>query len=57
MTHHTDAGQRYIRLKISGRDTGKITIRTPANGRIAHYMLFAVTADGIPSEGRFLRIA
>lgn len=60
MTHHTDAGQRYIRLQITGRTAAKVTVRTPANGRVAppgYYMLFAVTADGIPSEGRFIRIS
>jgi hypothetical protein len=60
MTHHTDAGQRYIRLKITGRTASKVTVRTSANGKIAppgHYMVFAVTSDGVPSEAKFIQVA
>ena len=60
MTHHTDAGQRNIRLRITGRTAGTITVRMPATGRIAppgYYMLFAVTTDGIPSQARFIRVS
>src|SRR5712691_2347280 len=43
MTHHTDAGQRYVRLPINARTTSQLTIGAPADGRVAppgYYMLF-----------------
>jgi plastocyanin len=60
MTHHTDAGQRYIRARITARTANRLTVQVPADGRTAppgYYMVFVVTADGIPSEGRFIRIS
>jgi hypothetical protein len=55
MTHHTDAGQRYIKLPITGRDPGRIHVTAPINGNIAPpgpYMLFILNAAGVPSVGR-----
>jgi Domain of unknown function (DUF1929) len=60
VTHHTDAGQRYVRLEIVSRDPDTLTVRAPTNGNVAppgYYMLFLVTATGVPSEARFVRIA
>jgi len=60
MTHHTDAGQRYIKLPITGRDPGRIHVMAPADGNIAPpgpYMLFILNAAGVPSVGRFTSIA
>ncbi|MGH8582805.1 MAG: galactose oxidase-like domain-containing protein, partial [Gammaproteobacteria bacterium] len=57
MTHHTDAGQRYIKLPITGRDPGRIHVTAPLDGNIAPpgpYMLFILNAAGVPSVGRFI---
>lgn len=59
MTHHTDAGQRYVKLAILARNTNKITIKSPDNGNIAppgYYMIFIVTTDKIPSVANFIQI-
>lgn len=59
ITHHTDAGQRYIRIPILSRTAGRLTVSAPANGNIAppgYYMLFIVDTNGIPSIARFIRI-
>jgi len=58
-THHTDAGQRYIRLPIVSRDPGQLRVQAPANGNIAppgYYMLFIVKANGVPSLASFIRL-
>ena len=60
MTHHTDAGQRYIKVPIVSRAPNSITVRAPADGNIAppgFYMLFLLTASGVPSEAGFIRVA
>jgi plastocyanin len=60
VTHHTDAGQRYVKLEIRNRDPASLTVRAPANGNVAppgYYMLFLVSATGVPSVARFVRIA
>ena len=60
VTHHTDSGQRYIRLPIQSQTASTLTSLAPANGNIAppgFYMIFIVTNDGIPSAGRFVKIA
>jgi plastocyanin len=59
MTHHTDAGQRYIKLPIIGRDPGRLHVKAPADGNIAppgYYMLFIVDAAGVPSNAKFIRL-
>ena len=59
VTHHTDAGQRYIKLPIASRTATSVTATAPAHGNIAppgFYMLFIVNAAGVPSEARFVRI-
>ena len=59
MTHHTDAGQRYIKLPITGSDPALIRVMAPANGNIAPpgpYMLFILNAAGVPSVGHFIGI-
>ena len=60
MTHHTDAGQRYVKLGISGRGPNHVRVRAPANGNIAppgYYLLFTVTANGVPSVAQFIRLS
>ena len=59
MTHHTDAGQRYIKLSITGRTPGRIRVATPANTNIAppgYYMLFILNAAGVPSIAHWLQM-
>ena len=60
MTHHTDAGARYIRLQITGRLPNQLQVRLPTRATVAppgYYLLFAITrANRVPSEGRFIRI-
>jgi hypothetical protein len=60
MTHHTDAGQRYVRLKITAVAANRVTVHAPDNGRIAppgYYMLFLVDTSGIPSPARFIKVS
>lgn len=60
VTHHTDAGQRYVKLPIRSRTATTIETEAPANGNIAppgSYMLFVVNNQGVPSEARFVAIA
>jgi plastocyanin len=59
MTHHTDAGQRYIKLPITGRSPGRIRVAAPANANIAppgYYMLFILNAAGVPSIAHWLQM-
>ena len=59
VTHHTDSGQRYVKLPIQSRTPNSLTGLAPANGHIAPpgvYMLFVVKNNGIPSEGRFVKM-
>jgi hypothetical protein len=60
VTHHTDSGQRYIKLPIQSRTASTLESLAPANGNIAppgFYMLFIVKNNGVPSEARFVRVA
>jgi hypothetical protein len=60
VTHHTDAGQRYIKLPIGSRTASTIETQAPAHGNIAppgSYMLFVVDNQGVPSEARFVAIS
>lgn len=60
MTHHTDAGQRYIKLPIVSQNATAVTAQGPADGNIAppgHYMLFILNADAVPSEAAFVHLS
>lgn len=60
VTHHTDAGQRYIKLPIRSRTATTLETAAPAHGNIAppgYYMLFVVDNQGVPSEARFVLIS
>lgn len=60
MTHHTDAGQRYVRLGIATTALGSITVNTPTGGEVAppgFYMLFLVNTAGVPSVARWVQLA
>ena len=59
MTHHTDAGQRYIKLPITGRTADRVHVTAPGNGNIAppgYYMLFILDAGGVPSVAHFIHL-
>ncbi len=60
VTHHTDAGQRYIKLPINSRTATTIETTAPANGNVAppgFYMLFVVNDQGVPSEASVMTIS
>ncbi len=59
VTHHTDAGQRYIKIPIVSRTAASLTVTAPANANIAppgYYMLFIIDSDGVPSVAKFIRM-
>jgi FtsP/CotA-like multicopper oxidase with cupredoxin domain len=59
MTHHTDAGQRYIKLPISGHTASRVSVTAPTTSTIAppgYYMLFIVNSNGVPSEAAWIQI-
>jgi hypothetical protein len=59
MTHHTDAGHRWIRLPIVATGPSSVDVRMPADGQIAPpgwYMLFLVNGSGVPSEAHWIRL-
>lgn len=59
VTHHTDAGQRYVRLGIAATAAGSVTVNTPADGRIAppgFYMLFILNSAGVPSQAHWVQL-
>ncbi len=58
-THANDMHQRLVPLAMTPGDTGRIDLTTPATRAIAppgYYMLVLVSAAGVPSEARFLRL-
>ena len=59
MTHHTDAGHRWIRLAIVATAASSVDVRMPASTQIAPpgwYMLFLVDTSGVPSEAHWIRL-
>jgi plastocyanin len=59
MTHHTDAGHRWIRLPVVGMTASSIDVDMPADARIAPpgwYMLFVVNIGGVPSEAHWIQL-
>ena len=60
VTHHTDAGHRWIRIPIISTAAGSIDVQLPAAGEIAPpgwYMLFIVNVAGVPSVAHWLRLS
>ncbi|HUR95975.1 MAG TPA: galactose oxidase-like domain-containing protein [Gemmatimonadales bacterium] len=58
VTHAFDAGQRANSLTLS-RGTGLVRVTTPTNSRRAppgHYLLFLLNRNGVPSEGRIIKV-
>ena len=59
VTHHTDSGQRYIKIPIVSRTAATLTVSAPANANIAppgYYMLFIINTDRVPSVAKFIQI-
>lgn len=60
ITHQTNTDQRYVGLLVDPtRGEASLTVHAPPDGGVAppgFYMLFAVTADGIPSVARWLQV-
>jgi plastocyanin len=59
VTHHTDAGHRYVKLAITGRTAARVTAQAPADGNVAppgFYMLFVVKSNGVPSVAAWLQL-
>jgi hypothetical protein len=58
VTHAFNQNQRMNRLSFSATGSG-LTVVAPASGNRAppgHYMLFIVDSNGVPSEGKIIRI-
>ncbi len=59
VTHGVDTGQRAIELPFSAPGGDRIVATTPTNRNIAvpgYYRLFVVNSDGVPSEGKLIRL-
>jgi plastocyanin len=59
VTHHTDAGHRWIKVAFTPTATG-VDVHTPATATIAppgYYMLFLLNGSGVPSPAAFMRIS
>jgi hypothetical protein len=60
VTHNFHMDQRYVGLHIDHRTTTELTVKLPPNGHVAppgSYMLFLVTATGVPSVAHIVRIS
>jgi hypothetical protein len=58
VTHSVDMDQRAIRLETKG-GAGTLTIKIPADHSLAppgYYMLFFVSALGVPSDAKFVKL-
>jgi concanavalin A-like lectin/glucanase superfamily protein/galactose oxidase-like protein/Big-like domain-containing protein len=59
MTHSFNPDQRFLRLEFS-QNGGGISATLPANSNLTppgYYLLFLLSSEGVPSVGRFVRIA
>ncbi len=57
-THGFDMNQRFLRLAVTPTAQG-LDVTSPGDPRVAppgHYLMFALTADGVPSVGRVVRL-
>ena len=58
VTHGFDTNQRFLRLAATTTGQGA-AVGAPRDPRLAppgHYLMFALTADGVPSVGRFVQL-
>ena len=59
-THSTDGEQRLVDLPHQAAGPSQVSLRLPPDPRIAPpgwYMLFAVSADGVPSEAAWVHLS
>lgn len=59
VTHSFNSHQRYVGLRILGRQSNSLTLLAPGDARVAppgYYMLFVIDELGIPSHARFVRL-
>jgi hypothetical protein len=59
VTHSLQMGQRFVELLITARSAVDVTVEAPPDALVAppgHYMLFLVSAGGVPSVARFLHV-
>jgi len=59
VTHHTDAGQRYVKLRILSNTGTSVSVQLPANGFVAppgYYMLFILSSAGVPSQAKWVQL-
>ena len=57
VTHHFDASQRYVELVVASTTDTSVSFLGPSHAALAprgHYMLFLVTASGIPGVARWV---
>jgi fibronectin type 3 domain-containing protein len=59
VTHAFDQNQRFQFLNFT-QGSGKITVQAPASANLAppgDYLLFILNGNGVPSQGKFIRIS
>lgn len=59
VTHHSDSNQRRVVLEITSSDATSVAFRGPQDSNHAPrgwYMLFALTAPGVPSQAEWVRV-
>ena len=59
VTHGINTDQRFMSVDVTARNGNTYTLNTPDNGNVAppgYYMLFALNAQGVPSEAKIIQI-
>jgi Domain of unknown function (DUF1929) len=59
VTHNFNPDQRYVGLDFTHVGGGRLAVTAPPNGTVAvpgYYLLFVIDREGVPSEGKFIRI-
>lgn len=59
-THGADMQQRSVPLRVERRNGTDFTLRAPPRSEMAppgHYMLFALSPDGVPAVARWIRLS
>jgi hypothetical protein len=59
ITHATNTDQRLLELKIASQAAGRLRVAGPASRAhmpAGYCLLFVLTAAGVPSEGKFVRL-
>lgn len=59
VTHSVNMGQRYVLLAENVAAASAVSVPAPASGNLAppgYYMLFVVTASGVPSIAQLVRV-